>query len=119
VSGGVREGDDAGDLDLVLVNASALDARRIALALVDQRLAACVNIVPQVESIYRWEGKIEQATETTLLIKTRRDLVPAVTAAVRAIHPYEVPEIIALPIASDRGNADYLAWVRSETAPLP
>ncbi len=105
--------DDA--LDLVVVNVPPDDADRIATAIVEAKLAACVNIVPHVASVYRWDGKIERASEATLLIKTRRTLVPALTEAVRRIHPYEVPEIIALPIAGDRGNDAYLAWVRGET----
>jgi len=103
-------------VDVVLVNAPEEDAKRIGRALVEKKLAACVNIVPGVKSIYRWEGKVEEATEATLLIKTRRELVGAVTDAVREIHPYTLPEIVALPLAGDRGNGAYLAWVYGETS---
>ncbi|MFO0615348.1 MAG: divalent-cation tolerance protein CutA [Polyangiaceae bacterium] len=104
------------ELDLVLVNAPPEKADAIARALVEQRLVACVNVVPRVKSVYRWQGKVEEAEESTLLMKTRRSLVPALTTAVKLLHPYEVPEIIALPIATDRGNTDYLAWVVAETS---
>jgi periplasmic divalent cation tolerance protein len=107
---------EARDVDILLVNAPPDRARAIARALVERRLAACVNILPGVTSIYRWEGKIEEAAESMLFIKTRRELVAEVTAAVRALHPYAVPEIVAVPLASDRGNAAYLDWVYAETA---
>lgn len=103
------------DVDVVLVNAPPEKAEEIARAVVERRLAACVNVVPRVRSIYRWEGKIEEADESTLVMKTRRSLVPELTAAVKSLHPYDVPEIIALPVASDRGNAEYLRWVVGET----
>lgn len=103
------------ELSLVLVNTPPADAERIAKALVEARLAACVNVVPAVKSFYRWEGKLEDATESTLLIKTQKALLPELTEAVKAIHPYSVPEVIALDIDGAAGNADYLAWVRAET----
>lgn len=84
-------------------------AERIAGALVDQGLAACVNLVPGVTSVYRWQGQREQSSEILLLIKTRRDVYAALQAALRAMHPYEIPEIIALPLA--RGLDAYLGWV--------
>ncbi len=110
---GPRSPEDG--VDLVLVNAPPDRAAAMARSLVEQRLVACVNILPAVRSVYRWEGKIEEADESTLLMKTRRSLIPELTAAVKLLHPYEVPEIIALPVAGDRGNADYLRWVLSET----
>jgi periplasmic divalent cation tolerance protein len=88
---------------------SAGEARKIAEALVRERLAACVNEVPGVRSIYRWKGKVESAGERLLLIKTARRRLPALTKRVRALHSYTVPEVIALPILS--GNADYLSWI--------
>lgn len=103
------------DLSLVLVNTPPGDAERIAKALVEARLAACVNVIPAVKSFYHWEGKLEDATESTLLIKTQKALLPELTQAVKAIHPYSVPEVIALDVDSAAGNADYLAWVRAET----
>jgi periplasmic divalent cation tolerance protein len=90
-------------------------ADRIARTLVEQRLAACVNRLAPVRSTYRWRGAIEQAIEVPLLIKATRERYPEVEAAIRSLHPYEVPEIIALPIAL--GYAPYLRWVADETQP--
>jgi periplasmic divalent cation tolerance protein len=81
----------------------------------EKRLAACVNIVPGVVSLYWWQGALCRDAEATLLIKTRADLVEALTEAIRAAHPYEVPEVIALSLEPGEGNAAYAAWVRSET----
>ncbi len=86
-------------------------ARRIARTLVEQRLAACVNIVSApVHSIYRWQGKIEQARELLLIIKTVRSRWKAVLQQVRSLHSYQVPEILALPVGE--GLPAYLRWVR-------
>jgi periplasmic divalent cation tolerance protein len=89
------------------------EARKIADALVSQRKAACVNIVPRVNSLFRWKGKIEDAEESLLVVKTRAKLLPDVVSTVKGIHSYEVPEIIALPIVE--GNPDYLKWMDRET----
>jgi periplasmic divalent cation tolerance protein len=89
------------------------DAERIARALVDQRLAACVQVSGPITSTYRWQGKIETAREYQCWAKTRRDLYQQVEQAIRHLHPYEVPEILAIPILS--GSADYLAWLERET----
>lgn len=91
----------------------ARQARRIAGALVRERLAACVNIVPGVTSIYAWEGKVEEGREALLVIKSRAGLSRKLTARVRALHSYSVPEVVTFPIAS--GNPDYLRWVREST----
>jgi len=88
-------------------------ANHIALAVVEARLAACVNILPRVQSIYRWQGAVESAVEVPLLIKTTTAAYPALEAAIRERHPYEVPEIIALPISA--GLPAYLNWVAEET----
>ena len=99
---------------LVLTNCpDAETANAIALAVVEARLAACVNILPRVQSIYRWQGGIESATEIPLLIKSTAASYPALEEAIRALHPHEIPEIIALPI--DRGLPAYLNWVVEET----
>lgn len=81
----------------------------MARMLVDRRLAACVNIVPQVRSIYRWKGEVEDARESLLLIKTTEDRFSEVRDALRQQHSYELPEIIALPITD--GLPEYLAWL--------
>ncbi len=92
------------------------DAQRIASALVERRLAACAQVTcGPIRSTYRWKGKVESAAEWQCVIKTRRELFAAVEAAIRGMHPYEVPEILAIPVLE--GRADYLAWVRDETQP--
>ncbi len=89
-------------------------AERIAEALVDGRLAACVNIVKDLTSVYRWQGRRESATECLLLIKTRRERYPELESAIAGMHPYEVPEIIALPLAA--GLAAYLGWIDAQVS---
>lgn len=84
-------------------------ASRIAAALVDQNLAACVNMISGIRSVYRWEGKRHCDEECLMLIKTRRDRYPALEDLVRTLHPYEIPEIIAVPL--EGGGAAYLGWV--------
>lgn len=88
-------------------------ANAIALALVESGLAACVNILPRVESIYRWQGAVESASEIPLLIKSTAANYAALETTIRQRHPYEVPEIIALPIT--HGLPAYLNWVSAET----
>jgi len=88
-------------------------AERIATAVVEQRLAACVNLLPGVRSVYRWQGAVERAEEVLLLIKTRAERTAALTDAVRALHPYELPEVIAVDVAA--GLPAYLDWVRAES----
>ena len=99
------------DKFVVLVTCStAAEAWRIARAVVDARLAACVNILPgALESIYRWKGKVESARERLLLIKTSRKRMAKLRAAVERLHSYDVPEFIALPVAT--GSPAYLAWL--------
>ena len=84
--------------------------RRLARHIISRRLAACVNMVPAVQSTYRWQGKVEQARETLLIIKSTRRLFERLRRAILAQHPYDVPEIIALPVAA--GHRPYLGWVR-------
>ncbi len=88
-------------------------ALKIARALVDRKLAACVSILAECTSVYRWHGRLEEAAEVPLLIKTRAAIYDDVEAAIRSLHPYELPEIIAVPIV--RGLPDYLEWVTAET----
>jgi periplasmic divalent cation tolerance protein len=87
-------------------------AGHLARHLIEQRVAACVNILPKARSVYRWKDKIEAADEYVLLIKTRRELFSSVRAEIEKIHTYEVPEIIALPIVD--GSEAYLGWIESE-----
>jgi periplasmic divalent cation tolerance protein len=93
--------------------ATRADAERIAGALVERRIAACVQILGPVTSVYRWRGAMQRSEEWLCLIKTRRALWAALEAALREIHPYEVPEILMVPILD--GSAGYLEWLRSET----
>lgn len=89
-------------------------AHAMAARLIDQRVAACVNMLAPCRSVYRWQGKVEDAQEVPLLIKTTAARYAALEAAIRATHPYEVPEIVAVPVSG--GLPDYLAWVGAETA---
>ncbi len=93
---------------------SRAEAERIASTLVGERLAACVNIAP-VTSVYRWRGAVERAEELLLVVKTRRGTADRVAARIRALHSYELPEVIVLPI--EGGAPDYLAWIVGETTP--
>ena len=90
-------------------------AERIAEALIAQQLAACVNILAPCRSVYRWKGAVQHDEEHPMLIKTTAERYPALEQALRAAHPYELPEIIAVPI--ERGLPAYLAWVAGETKP--
>ena len=106
------------DEQILMVMSNAPDhttAHSLARALVDAKLAACVNILPGVRSIYRWQSRIEEATEATLLIKTTRDLYPKLQQALVAAHPYDLPEVVAWPLSE--GYAPYLQWVSTETMP--
>ncbi len=99
---------------VVLCNCPPEAAPTIARALVDRRLAACVNLIPNVRSVYRWQGEICDDAETTLLIKSAVD--PAkLEAAIAELHPYDVPEILALEIDETHSHAPYLEWVRAMT----
>lgn len=99
---------------LVLTNLpDAYSAHALAGALVEARLAACVNILAPCRSVYRWQGRTENAAEVPVLIKTTAARYAALEAAIRARHPYELPEIVAVPV--DRGLPEYLAWIATAT----
>jgi len=104
--------------ELVLVYVTCPEgpvALRIACALVKERLAACGNIVPGLRSVYVWQGEVHDDTEVLLLLKTRADRVDDLTARVQALHPYELPEVVAVPI--NAGSPAYLDWVRAGVDP--
>lgn len=106
------KGRSPGDYRLILSTCPNIrDAKRIALALVRERLAACVNILPVVQSIYRWRGKVESAKEVLLLVKARASDYRRLEKRLRALHPYELPEIVSVRIAN--GYSRYLAWMEN------
>lgn len=104
-------------MDALLVLTTVPDAETgadLARALIDERLAACVNVMAPCASVYRWQGRVETAAEVQLLIKTTLARYGALEEAIRRMHPYELPEIVAVPIA--QGLPEYLRWVAEETA---
>lgn len=102
------------DALIVLTNCpDEATANAIALAVVEEKLAACVNILPRMQSIYRWQGTVESASEIALLIKSTATNYPALEKRIAELHPYDVPEIIALPIR--HGLPSYLNWLATET----
>jgi periplasmic divalent cation tolerance protein len=103
------------DVVVALSTFPPADADRLAEALVGERLAACVNLVAPVTSVYRWEGAIERGAEVLAVIKTTADRVDALAARLRELHPYQVPELVVIPV--ERGLPAYLDWVRTETTP--
>jgi periplasmic divalent cation tolerance protein len=104
----------ASDAIVVLVTVPTPDrAAEIARVLVEERLAACGNVVPGLRSIYRWEGEVQEDDEALLLLKTTRARFEALRDRVLALHPYEVPEVIALSV--EAGSAAYLGWIAAET----
>ncbi len=98
------------DALVVITTAETLaDGERLARLLVEAELAACVQVLPQITSVYRWRGKVEQTGETLLLIKTTRAVYPELEAAIKQNHSYQTPEIIALPV--EAGSVEYLNWL--------
>ncbi|HOD36835.1 MAG TPA: divalent-cation tolerance protein CutA [Syntrophales bacterium] len=104
-------------LQVVTTTSGKADAERIAGALLKERLAACVQIAGPVTSLYWWKGSLEASEEWLCFIKTGADQYAALEKAIRKVHPYEVPEIVALPITA--GSRDYLEWLRGELRPGP
>ena len=101
---------------VVIVTASNEDeAAKIGKFLVDERLAACANIIPKIRSIYRWEGRVQDDPEALMLIKSTDDKFEEIEARVKELHSYSVPEIIAIPIGA--GSSDYLSWIETSTEP--
>ena len=94
---------------LFITAANAEEAQQISRVLLEQKKAACVNIIPKVKSLFWWEGKIDSEQENLLIVKTKASLLPEIINLVKQVHSYTVPEIIALPIVD--GNQDYLDWI--------
>ena len=104
---------DSGRVVVFVTTSSEEEAEKIASLLLEKRKAACVSVVPGVRSRFWWQGKLDSAQESLLIIKTRAVLIPEITDIVKKTHSYTVPEIVALPIVA--GNQDYLDWVDKET----
>jgi periplasmic divalent cation tolerance protein len=98
---------------IVLTTFGVGQATAVARALVDERLAACVNVLPAMQSVYRWQDAVQQDDERQLVIKTWQDRLPALEARLESLHPYDVPELLVLEVAG--GGAAYLAWLHAET----
>lgn len=105
------------DFQLILSTCpDSATAERIANTLVEEKLAACVNILPQAQSVYRWRGKVETGSETLVLIKSKAVNFGSIATRIQSLHPYELPEIIAVPITE--GSPEYLSWLANpKTAP--
>jgi periplasmic divalent cation tolerance protein len=99
---------------VIFITCSSLkEAEKIGSSLVEKKLIACVNVVPEIKSIFHWKGKITKEKEVLLIAKSRRELFESIQNEVKKLHSYEVPEIIALPI--EAGSEDYLEWIKKET----
>jgi periplasmic divalent cation tolerance protein len=106
--------DDSGKVVVFVTASSEEEAEKIASLLLEKRKAACVNVIPRVSSRFWWQGRLDSAQESLLIIKTRAALVPELTDMVKKAHSYSVPEIVAVPIVA--GNPDYLDWLDQETS---
>ena len=98
---------------VLITSKNKQEAQKIAAKLVEDKLIACANIIDPIESIFRWEGKVDNTSESLLILKTRKSLFKRVVKAVKSVHSYSVPEIIALPIID--GSGDYLKWINDST----
>jgi periplasmic divalent cation tolerance protein len=98
---------------VVLVSVPRDEARQLATAIVEERLAACINIVPRIDSVYRWDDKIETDTESLMIIKTTAGRMDELIEYIEENHPYDLPEVIAMPLVA--GLAEYIAWIKEET----
>jgi len=103
---------DAGKIVVLITTSNAEEAQNIAKLLLNKRKAACVNIVPRVDSLFWWEDELDSKRESLLIVKTKASLLTEIIELVKSVHSYEVPEVIALPVVG--GSADYLAWIDSE-----
>ena len=106
--------DRFAEAKIVLCTCPEEASDEIAKTLVEEKLAACVNVIPNIKSVYRWQGKVEQATESQLIIKTTNRAYPLLQKKLKEVHPYKVPEILALSVTE--GLPDYLAWIINQTS---
>lgn len=105
---------DAQDVVMIYTTfATVADAAAVGRRLVEERLAACVNILPAMHAIYRWKDAVEEADEAVMLVKTKAATAEAAAARIEKLHPYETPAVLVLPVAG--GSAPYLAWIAAET----
>ncbi len=109
----VARNNPAGSIVVLVTASSPLEAEKIGRTLVEERLAACANVVPAIHSFFRWQGKVCEESETLLIIKSRHNLFPSLLARVQTLHSYTLPEVIALPILE--GSPNYLAWIHDST----
>lgn len=100
---------------IILTTLPLADAPQLARTLLEEQMIACCNILPQVSSMYWWKGELMTDTESLLLIKTREDLVPALIVRIKELHPYDVPEVVVIPV--ETGFEGYLSWVRETCRP--
>jgi periplasmic divalent cation tolerance protein len=107
--GASRMDEKTGHIVVLITTSSMAEAQVIGRALVEGRVAACVNIVPGLRSLFRWQGTIEEQEETLMLVKSRREYLPSILETVKRLHSYTVPEVVALPILD--GSSDYLSWI--------
>ncbi len=103
-------------MDLVLTNCPPESALSIATQIIENRLAACANILPNVQSVYVWDGEVQQEVESTLLLKVAQHGTERLVDAIRSLHPYEVPEILVIPVDDARSFEKYVSWVRDHTS---
>jgi periplasmic divalent cation tolerance protein len=104
--------EEASKVVVFITTSSMEEAHKVANLLLDQRTVACVNIVPRVDSVFWWKGKLDSTQESLLIAKTKASLLTEIIKLVKSIHSYEIPEVIALPVIG--GNEDYLSWIDSE-----
>jgi len=117
-AGGVGGRVTSSDAVVVLITFPVdADVFGFASTLVEERCAACVNVLPDVESVYRWEGRVERARERQLLVKTRTACIDRLRRRVGELHPYDTPELLVMPVAD--GDPRYLAWIEAMTGPAP
>ncbi len=108
---------DPSAVRVVLCTCQERDSLRLAHALVDQAAVACVNIVPKITSVYLWEGEVCEDKETLLIIKTVQDRLQLLQQIINDTHPYDLPEVLVLPVDENDSSADYLGWVRTTVGP--